>query len=162
MNSTEKVFNRFFRPYIHDLVWYITLFSQTIILFFAGFIYGDAPVDIKFTCEIPSTVYEYEVGDTVEIHATIENVGRPFKAVKANAIDISVYTIIDNKMVTPYEEEAKDELPWERPEELIQKNYKSDAEFVFTIKENAPKGDYIVRVSAFGVAKTFEGLISVK
>ena len=78
MNSTEKVFNRFFRPYIYDLVWYITLFSQTIILFFAGFIYGDAPIDIKFTCEIPSMVYEYEVGDTVEIHATIENVGRPF------------------------------------------------------------------------------------
>lgn len=162
MNSTEKVFNRFFRPYIYDLVWYITLFSQTIILFFAGFIYGDAPIDIKFTCEIPSMVYEYEVGDTVEIHATIENVGRPFKAVKANAIDIAVYTVTDSEIVTPYEEETKDELPWERTEELIQKGFKSDAEFVFTIKENAPKGDYIVRVSAFGVEKTFEGLITVK
>ena len=134
----------------------------SIYLVFIGFIYGDAPIDIKFTCEIPSMVYEYEVGDTVEIHATIENVGRPFKAVKANTIDISVYTITDNKIVTPYEEETTDDLPWERPEELIQKNYKSDAGFVFTIKENAPKGDYFVRVSAFGVTETFEGLITIK
>lgn len=134
----------------------------SIYLVFIGFVYGDAPINIKFTCEIPSTVYEYNIGDTVEIHATIENVGRPFKAVKADAVDISVYTTTDNKMVTPYEEEAKDELPWERTEELIQKGFKSDAEFVFTIKENAPKGDYFVRVSAFGVTETFEGLITIK
>ena len=131
-------------------------------LFFVGLFYGDAPINIKFTCEIPSTVYEYNIGDTVEIHATIENVGRPFKAVKANAIDIAVYTVTDSEIVTPYEEEILDELPWERTEELIQKGFKSDAEFVFTIKENAPKGDYIVRVSAFGVTETFEGLITIK
>ena len=133
----------------------------SIYLVFIGFVYGDAPINIKFTCEIPSTVYEYNVGDTVEIHATIENVGRPFKAVKANAIDIAVYTVTDSKIVNPYEEETLDELPWERTEELIQKGFKSDAKFVFTIKENAPKGNYIVRVSAFGVEKTFEGLITV-
>lgn len=134
----------------------------SIYLVFIGFVYGDAPINIKFTCEIPSTVYEYNIGDTVEIHATIENVGRPFKAVKANAIDIAVYTVTDSEIVTPYEEETLDELPWERTEELIQKGFKSDAEFVFTIKENAPKGDYIVRVSAFGVTETFEGLITIK
>ena len=92
MNSTEKVFNRFFRPYICDLVWYITLFSQTIILFFAGFIYGDAPIDIKFTCEIPSMVYEYEVGDTVEYKITYKNTSKSVEK------DVQLLELLDQRI----------------------------------------------------------------
>lgn len=58
----------------------ITAIVVTISLFFAGIVYGDTPIEMKITYDIPSQVYEYQVGDEVEIRITEENVGRPFKA----------------------------------------------------------------------------------
>lgn len=131
-------------------------------LFFAGFIYGDAPINMKFTCDIPTEVYEYEAGDTFKVHVTSENVGRPFKAVTFDSLDVYIYQVVGDKSV-PLEDTDDDgfSLPWMPPEELIKKGYTSEGTFSFTVSENAPKGDYIIMVSQFGDREYFEGMVTI-
>ncbi len=139
-------------------------------LFIAGIVYGDAPIDIKFTCDIPSQVYEYEVGDEVKIDVTAENVGRPFigaiKVVHAPAIYVKVFM---------YDEDGKERYIYSNQfgyseiitddadvEGYIKRGFKIEEEYHFTIPENAEKGEYSIRVSRFGVEKVFENMITVK
>ncbi|MGN0469169.1 MAG: hypothetical protein ACI4GY_10640 [Acutalibacteraceae bacterium] len=132
-----------------------------IYLFFAGFIYGDAPRKMDFDCTVPSGVYEYEPGDKIQLHVKTENVGRPFKEVAFDSLDVYIYQEIDGKRVTPYDIGYQDELPCEWPEELIKNGYTYETTFTFTVSKNAPKGDYIISVSQFGESEEFEGLIKV-
>lgn len=141
-------------------------------LFFAGIIYGDAPIDIKITYDIPSQVYEYEVGDEVEIDATVENVGRPFIGV----IDVAHGPDIDVR-VFKYDEDGKkthiynNRTPYNQGEIFtdnadvegyVKKGYKIEETYQFIIPEDAEKGEYSISVSRFGVEKVFENVITVK
>lgn len=57
----------------------VEAFFIAVYLFFAGLIYGEEPVKLEFSYDIPSEVYVYEPGDTIEINVTVKNVGRPFE-----------------------------------------------------------------------------------
>lgn len=132
-----------------------------IYLFFAGIIYGNAPKEMSFTCNVPSGVCEYEAGDKIELHIKTENVGRPFKAVTFDSLDVYIYQEIDGKRVTPYDVGYRDDLPCEWTEELIKTGYTYETTCTFTVSENAPKGIYNVSVSQFGESEIFEGLIEI-
>ena len=166
MDSTEKVFNRFFRPYIYDLVWYITLFSQTIILFFAGFIYGDAPIDLQFTYDIPSAVYEYEAGYIIKIHAVTENVGRPFKmdVHSERVLKVSIYKTEDGVKQYPYAFTSGDIGTDEYSTGyFVEKGETFEKDFYFKVREDAPTGAYTIEISSdFGDKEIFENAITIK
>lgn len=137
-----------------------------IYLFFAGFIYGNAPKEIEFTCDIPSGVHEYVSGDKITVDVSAENVGRPFMWEPSTcrpALYVEIYTMVDGKAV--YINDVNDfeyDLDVNYPEELVKHGEISKDTYTFIVSENAPKGDYIVYVHCFGEVEKFEGLITVK
>ncbi|MBQ7294873.1 MAG: hypothetical protein IJW86_01640 [Clostridia bacterium] len=154
--------------YISDFFYYVETIMVAISLFFAGILYGDAPVNMKFTCEVPSQVYEYEAGDTIELMITSENVGRPFMGlIKVHAPMVSVSVCLNdvtgveiyNNNFNQDSEIGNDEAD---REVFIEKGYTYEKNYTFTIPEDAPKGEYNVSVSQFGYSEVFEGLITVK
>lgn len=155
--------------YIKDVICTATI---ALSLFVAGIVYGDAPIDIKFTYDIPTQVYEYEVGDKVEVNVTAENVGRPFMGVTFVAhgpeIEVKVFkNDEDGKVNCIYynqEDYNKGEILTDDAdvEGYIKKGYKIDATYRFTIPEDAEKGEYSISVSRFGVEKVFENVITVR
>ena len=171
MDKIIKVFDILFgmqiESFSQSLALKITAISQAIILFFAGFIYGDAPIDMKITCEIPSAVYEYEVGDIIDVFVKVENVGRPFKSeeyIKSeNLIDIYIYHIDNGNKTYLYTDE-----PFIHTDEMGNKifannGYTIEQNYHIIVKENLPKGDYVIKVrSGFGFEEIFEGLITIK
>lgn len=166
MSKTGKIFDILFGPYIHDLVHYTTIFSQTIILFFAGFIYGDAPVDLKFTYDIPSAVYEYEAGDIIQIHTVAENVGRPFKMEvhSERVLMVSIYKIENDVKVYAYGF-TSDEFHTDEYSSgyFVEKGETFEKDFYFKVREDAPKGVYTIEISSdFGDEEIFEDVITIK
>lgn len=150
--------------YIWDFIHIVISVVTTVVIFFGGIFYGDAPVDMKFTCEVPSQVYEYEAGDTVELSVTSKNVGRPFMGkIDPNypTIDITVYLNADEEKKIYYFEPS-DEIMDGYWEEFIMTGHIDKKTCTFTIPEDAPKGEYNVSVSQFGDREVFEGLITVK
>jgi len=131
-----------------------------IYLFFAGFIYGDGPREMEFTCTIPSGVYEYEAGDNIVIEVTSKNVGKPFSAKTYQSMGVCIYQIIDGELVYLHDT-LMTSLPAEFPNELIKNGYIDRGTFEFTVLEDAPKGDYIISVSQFGCGQKFENMIKV-
>ena len=165
MSKTGKIFDSLFRPYVYDLVHYITIFSQTIILFFAGFIYGDAPVDLKFTCDIPSAVYEYEAGDIIQIHAVAENVGRPFKmdVHSERVLLVSIYKIENDVKVYANVSTDTEHTDEYSTGYFVEKGETFEKDFYFKVREDAPKGVYTIEISSdFGDEEIFEDVITIK
>ncbi len=143
--------------YLWDFIHIIISVVTTVIVFFGGILYGDAPVDMKFTCELPSQVYEYEAGDMVELSVTSKNVGRPFMGkIDPNypTIDITVYLNADEEMKI-YCFEPSDIILDGYWEEFIMTGHTDKKTCTFTISEDAPKGEYNVSVSQFGDSKVF-------
>ena len=134
-------------------------------LFFGSLPYGDA-IDLKFTCETPSGVYEYEVGDKVNIHATLENVGRPFKAevFTDNFLRVSVYTTVDGVEIYPLEVPSSGSEIYDYYSSYLVKNGDIlEKDFRFTVREGAPAGAYDVKISSdFGDEEIFEDMIIIK
>ena len=166
MSKTGKIFDILFGSYIQDLIWYITLFSQTIILFFAGFIYGDAPIDLKFTYDIPSAVYEYEASDIIQIHAATENVGRPFKMEihSESVLKVSIYKTEDGVKQYPYAFTSGDIGTDEYSTGyFVEKGETFEKDCYFKVREDAPKGVYTIEISSdFGDEEIFEDVITIK
>lgn len=165
MSKTGKIFDVLFGPYHSDLVHYITIFSQTIILFFAGFIYGDAPVDLKFTCDIPSAVYEYEAGDIIQIHAVAENVGRPFKmdVHSERVLLVSIYKIENDVKVYANVSTDTEHTDEYSTGYFVEKGETFEKDFYFKVREDAPKGVYTIEISSdFGDEEIFEDVITIK
>ena len=161
MDKIIKVFDILFGSYIQDLVWHITAISQALVLFFGGIAYGNAPIDMKFTCDIPSAVYEYEACDTVHIHATAENIGRPFKEYSMESIRFSVYRIENGEYISPY-------VPYTGPipdgqcEYFVKHGDILENDFRFIIRDDAPKGTYTIKLISFGDEEVFENAITIK
>lgn len=165
MSKTGKIFDSLFRPYVYDLVHYITIFSQTIILFFAGFIYGDAPIDLNFTYDIPSAVYEYEAGDIIKIHAVAENVGRPFKmdVHSERVLMVSIYKIEDDVKVYANVSTDNEHTDEYSSGYFVEKGETFEKDFYFKVREDAPKGVYTIEISSdFGDKEIFENAITIK
>ena len=165
MSKTGKIFDSLFRPYVYDLVHYITIFSQTIILFFAGFIYGDAPIDLQFTYDIPSAVYEYEAGDIIKIHAVTENVGRPFKmdVHSERVLMVSIYKIENDVKVYANASTDTEHTDEYSTGYFVEKGETFEKDFYFKVREDAPKGVYTIEISSdFGDEEIFEDVITIK
>lgn len=165
MSETGKIFDSLFRPYVYDLVHYITIFSQTIILFFAGFIYGDAPIDLQFTYDIPSAVYEYEAGDIIKIHAVTENVGRPFKmdVHSERVLMVSIYKIENDVKVYANASTDTEHTDEYSTGYFVEKGETFEKDFYFKVREDAPKGVYTIEISSdFGDEEIFEDVITIK
>ena len=165
MSETGKIFDSLFRPYVYDLVHYITIFSQTIILFFAGFIYGDAPIDLQFTYDIPSAVYEYEAGDIIKIHAVTENVGRPFKmdVHSERVLLVSIYKIENDVKVYANASTDTEHTDEYSTGYFVEKGETFEKDFYFKVREDAPKGVYTIEISSdFGDEEIFEDVITIK
>lgn len=165
MSKTGKIFDSLFRPYVYDLVHYITIFSQTIILFFAGFIYGDAPIDLNFTYDIPSAVYEYEAGDIIKIHATAENVGRPFKMDihSERVLMVSIYKIENDVKVYANVSTDTEHTDEYSTGYFVEKGETFEKDFYFKVRDDAPTGAYTIEISSdFGDKEIFENAITIK
>lgn len=143
-----------------------------IYLFFAGFIYGNAPKEIEFTCNVPSGVHEYAEGNEIVLDVASKNIGRPFKTdILYTSYDIDIYQIVNGEKISLIQRSdhnnSDDSIslpgyvvePYER---LIKSGQNFERTYTFIVSENAPKGDYIISVSQFGEIETFEGLITVK
>ena len=165
MSKTGKIFDSLFRPYVYNLVHYITIFSQTIILFFAGFIYGDAPIDLQFTYDIPSAVYEYEAGDIIKIHASAENVGRPFKmdVHSERVLMVSIYKIENDVKVYANASTDTEHTDEYSTGYFVEKGEIFEKDFYFKVREDAPTGAYTIEISSdFGDKEIFENAITIK
>ncbi len=130
-----------------------------IYLFFAGFIYGDEPVKLEFTYDIPSEIYIYEPGDAVEINLTVKNVGRPFKESTyfSNLLSIKVFNPEDNTDI--YNEDAvilPDETLW-----LFNHNEVKTFKVVCFISDDSTKGMYDLTVN-YKTEETFKNVFEVK
>ncbi len=135
-----------------------------IVLFFSGFIYGDAPIEISLDYTIPSGFCEYKEGETVEIIVNSENTGRPFKYADHgnDNIDISV-SRNNGSYISLYTSKSDSDVSVDGYSVLqIKSSYKKESRFVFTIPEDAPKGNYDIIIDQFGIRKTFENAITVK
>lgn len=126
----------------------ITAVLIAISLFFTGIIYGDAPVEMKITYDIPSQIYEYEAGDEVEIKIIEENVGRSFKA-KIEADygfeDIQLYSSETNSFIYGKPSDSGITLPGFR-DQYVKKGDKRETVIKVTIPEWADKGEYNLKV----------------
>lgn len=135
-------------------------------LFFAGFIYGDEPVKLEFSYDIPSEVYVYEPGDSVEINVTVKNVGRPFEErIYYGATD---YTVI--YLNTDEEKIVRDPRTVGRPDAYAYRIFKHGKtetnEIFFTIPEDAQTGVYNMKAIYRGYcgshSQIFENVFEVK
>lgn len=142
----------------------IQAFFIAVYLFFAGFIYGDEPVKLEFSYDIPSEVYVYEQGDTVEINVTVKNVGRPFeqRISFSDAEDIRIYNVCDEEQKDIYTGDMSktDALKFWIFKSRVTKTYN----VVFRIPENADRGVYnmTVRYRGIGEPITFENVFEIK
>ncbi len=142
----------------------IEKFIFAIVLFISGFIYGDAPIEINLDYTVPSGVYEYQAGDSVEILVKSENAGRPFEYAAAgdDYINITV-SRNDGSYVCLYTSKCDSDVSVDGYSVLqIKSSYKKEAIFNFIILEDAPKGSYSITIDQFGIRKTFENAITVK
>ncbi len=137
---------------------------MAIYLFFAGFIYGDEPVKLEFSYDIPSGVYVYEQGDTVEINVTVKNVGRPFdnRISFYDTEDICIYNANDEEQKDIYSADMSktDALKFWIFKSRTDKTYN----VVFCIPEKPDKGMYnmTVRYRDLVESVTFENVFEVK
>ena len=130
-----------------------------IYLFFAGFIYGDEPVKLEFTYDIPSEIYVYESGDKFEFEITVRNTGRPFKGlpISSNA-GIEIYCENNgerNVIFRPWNE------PYTSTEMLIKKGYSETIKIGFFLPDEIPEGSYSVDILYNGIMNTFENIFEV-
>ncbi len=137
----------------------IQAFFIAVYLFFAGFIYGDEPVKLEFSYDIPSEVCVYEPGDRVEINVTVKNVGRPFeeRTYFSNLINIKVFNPKDNTDI--YNEDIL-ELPvdtvW-----LFKHNESKSFKVICTIPDNSSKGTYNLTID-YKTVQTFEKVFEIE
>ena len=75
---------------------------MAIYLFFVGLVYGDEPIKIEYSYEIPSQVTVYETGDSVTVNISATNVGRPFEGTKElhKILDVVIYSTDGYVMLT--------------------------------------------------------------
>ncbi len=147
-------------------------------IFLTTFIYGES-INLQIDCEIPNGVCEYEVGDTVELKATIENKGKAFETrfeaddwtwAKATVYqqdeEGNIYTVYRSHIYGGIT------LPGYTLE-FFNHGYVYEETYSFVIPEGAPKGEYKIKLSCYVAdderpenngqhSETFEGLIIVK
>lgn len=142
----------------------IEAFFIAVYLFFAGFIYGDEPVKLEFSYDIPSEVYVYEPGDTVEINVTVKNVGRPFEETRRfwNTRNICIYNSDDIKLTDIYRQDeyyTDDVDLW-----LFKRNESKNYKIVFVIPDNVMSGSYDMTVTYKETehTQTFKDIFQIK
>lgn len=142
----------------------IQAFFIAVYLFFAGFIYGDEPVKLEFSYDIPSEVYVYAPGDRVEINVTVKNVGRPFEQRIAfyDTEDICIYNSCDEEQNDIYTGDMSktDALKfW-----IFKSRDKKTYNIVLCIPENAVAGTYNMTVRYKGIVEpvTFEKVFEIE
>ena len=136
-------------------------FFIAIYLFFAGIVYGDEPVKLEFSYDIPSDVYIYEPGDKFELDITVKNVGRPFKGglPMNNSTGIEIYQELGEEKYTLFR-------PWKETyiaaDTLVKKDYTETINTSFFLPKETPEGYYSVDIAYNGVIFTFENVFEVK
>lgn len=157
------MFNFFF----DEIVAIISDVVLAIYLFFGGIVYGEVP-DFDFECVAPSTVYEYESGDTVELEITSENVGRPVEyTIGYNQPRIMIYVKNDSHYYL-YDNRYHGNIGVDGAYiKLFEHGYEETNNISFTIPEDAPEGEYsvYVRLNSWEEDKqeeVFTDLITVK
>lgn len=143
----------------------------TVSIFLTTMIYGEN-VNLQFDCEIPNAVYEYEVGDTVELTATVKNNGKAFETYTDHTENWIKYTVYNSEFRLASKENYDDFV-----EGLgyifVSHGYEHKRTVSFVIPEDAPKGEYKITLSCYVEdddrpenngyhSETFEGLIIVK
>ena len=135
---------------------------MAIYLFFVGLVYGDEPIKIEYSYEIPSLVTMYEAGDSVKIDISVTNVGRPFKGTKElhKILDVVIYStdgyVIYNRDWYPTEDS-------ETKYEIIKQGMFGEQTYTARITDEAPKGFYNMSVKYYGADKyIFENVFEVK
>ena len=120
---------------------------------------------MQFTYNIPSAVYEYEAGDIIKIHASAENVGRPFKmdVHSERVLMVSIYKIENDVKVY-----ANASTDTEHTDEystgfFVKKGETFEKDCYFKVKDDAPTGAYTIEISSdFGDKEIFENAITIK
>lgn len=135
---------------------------MAIYLFFVGLIYGDEPIKLEYSYDIPSQVTVYEAGDSVKIDISVTNVGRPFKGTKElhKILDVVIYStdgyVIYNRDWYPTEDS-------ETKYEIIKKGLFAEKKYSVRITNETPKGSYNMSVKYCGAEEhIFENIFEVK
>ena len=137
---------------------------MAIYLFFVGLVYGDEPIRIEYSYEIPSQVTMYEAGDSVKIDISVTNVGRPFKGFDSfyDSIEIEAFCYDNDSSIIVYDSKK---MPSNNiiPNEIILKTGHTDFRgFMFFIPVDAPEKVYNIKVEYYGKEYTFENVFEVK
>lgn len=135
---------------------------MAIYLFFVGLVYGDEPIKIEYSYEIPSQVTVYETGDSVTVNISATNVGRPFEGTKElhKILDVVIYStdgyVMYNRAWYPTDDS-------QTKYEIIKKGLFSEETYLVWIKDEAPKGFYNMSVKYYGADEyIFENVFEVK
>ncbi len=138
-------------------------FLVSVCMFFVSLFYGDAPINIKLDCSIPSETYVYEQGDMVTLELSATNLGIPFEDDDQfyKAVAVEIYQLRYGQNMYIYRS-------WMNPTDdsmgkpiVVFKNMTQTTYDTFKIPEHALKGFYNAKVIYKGHTQIFENIFEV-